>query len=79
MGVAKYPKWWARNDIDNDLALGAHLGYMYFTQNSTTLLDILKRIESHYLSTSSPSILISDAAYYVALSKYAPTSLMIAI
>jgi hypothetical protein len=62
-----YPQWWARNDIDSHVSIGAHLGYAKYRQDVSTVLDILRRIETHHVTVSAPDMLISDVAYYFSL------------
>ncbi|AJQ29004.1 hypothetical protein [Pelosinus fermentans] len=67
----QFPEWWSRNDIANAPSLGAHLGYAYYVNSVSVLLDILKRVEEHHLFYASPVMTVSDAACFFSLADLA--------
>lgn len=62
-----YPQWYARNDVDDLLAMGAHYAYSMVTGNQQIRADILKRVEVERLATGQADLYIHDAAYYLSL------------
>ena len=62
---ANYPYWWARNDTDDLLALGAHHALVTATRSSTVRKEVLERVEMERLQLGQSDIYIHDAAYYL--------------
>lgn len=64
---ANYPYWWARNDVDDLLALGAHYAYASYTGNSLVKRQIIERVEEERLSPVQADLYVMDAAYYMSM------------
>lgn len=62
-----YPNWWARNDVDDVLAIGAHYGYAAYTGSTAVKTDVLARVELDRLKLGQSDLYIHDAAYYISL------------
>lgn len=62
-----YPNWWARNDIDDLLALGAHYAYAVASGSNLGKAQIIDRVESERLIPGQADLYIMDAAYYLVL------------
>lgn len=62
-----YPLWYARNDIDDLLACGAHYAYAVASNNQQIRQAILKRIEVERLAVGQADLYVHDAAYYLVM------------
>ena len=62
-----YPYWWARNDIDDILAIGAHFGLMASNPSGRVRAEILNRIDNERLIAGQSDLYVMDAAYYLLL------------
>lgn len=60
-----YPYWWARNDIDDLMALGAHHGLLSVSNRQDYRQQIIDRVERHHLVTGSSDVYVHDAAYFL--------------
>lgn len=63
----QYGKWWARNDLDDLLACGAHYALTTVDRSAQTKAEILKRIELERLPTGQADMYIHDVAYYLVM------------
>lgn len=62
-----YPYWWARNDVDDLLALGAHYALVAYSGNSHVRREILERVELERLQVGQADLYVMDGAYYLTL------------
>ena len=60
---ANCPHWWARNDLDDILDLGAHLGLLAANPQARLRSEILDRVEYERLAPGQADLYVMDAAY----------------